>query len=244
MRPEVRSLAATKAGRSTRSRGGYPQTASSGKRTMCAPSRSARRPSSRIFAALPSKSPTVVSICATATRRRGRESVTDQGASGEPVRRRRRLRVARRPEEQEAARRRGRERPEPAPERRRRPGLPGKPPRGAPRGPRGPCRGSGRTPRSERPSRRPRGTRRTPRPREGPRVPGLAPVRRRAAEDRDGREQENGGGVGRRGRDAGRKRRGSEREAPARRAARAASAGRGGRGSRNSSRGAESPPAS
>src|SRR6266545_7655918 len=68
MRATVRFDSVRKDRRSRRSFGGYPDTASSGKRTRSDPSFSARRPNATIFSELPAKSPTVVSICAIATR--------------------------------------------------------------------------------------------------------------------------------------------------------------------------------
>src|SRR5262249_46844715 len=113
---EVRSLRATNSGRSTRSRGGYPHTDNSGNRTTSAPSPSARRPKATIFPQFPSKSPTVVSICAIAMRS-GRRSVNGEGPAREAIRRSGRPGVGGGPDEGQSRGGRGRERADPAPRR-------------------------------------------------------------------------------------------------------------------------------
>ena len=59
---KLRQLLSTKEGRSTRSRGGYPQMESSGKRMRSAPLPRARRAKSIIFSEFPEKSPMTVLI--------------------------------------------------------------------------------------------------------------------------------------------------------------------------------------
>src|SRR3954470_6113908 len=61
------SAARTKPGRSSRSSGGYPVTASSGNATMSAPARFASSSRSRISARFPSRSPTIGLIWASAS---------------------------------------------------------------------------------------------------------------------------------------------------------------------------------
>src|SRR5205814_6704804 len=61
-------LSSTKSSNRTRSSGGYPVTASSGKQTRSAPASEARAVQDAIFEMLPSRSPTVVSICPRAIR--------------------------------------------------------------------------------------------------------------------------------------------------------------------------------
>src|SRR5205085_8197204 len=68
-RSRVRQLSATKEGRSTRSSGGYPVIASSGRATRPAPAARASPMACSIFPRLPSRSPTVGLICASAIRR-------------------------------------------------------------------------------------------------------------------------------------------------------------------------------
>ena len=93
----------------------------------------------------PAKSPTVVSICATATRRGGRRLLKRQGMAGEPVGRRRRVGAADRPDQRQARRRGRGQRAQPSPERGRRrdPGAGSARVRG--RAPRAPCPRSFRT---------------------------------------------------------------------------------------------------
>src|SRR5262249_6568914 len=128
-RRAARSVSAANAGRPTKSRGGYPLTASSGKSTMSEPAASARRPECRIRSALPSKSPIVVSIWATATvrgrevgraaRRAGpdfrRKLLNGERVAGKPVRRRGRAGVGSGPQKRESRGGRGEQRPEPPP---------------------------------------------------------------------------------------------------------------------------------
>src|SRR5438270_9298994 len=62
------SVRSMKLGFSTKSRGGYPFSASSGKTTTSAPSSAARRENETTLLALPDRSPTVELICASPMR--------------------------------------------------------------------------------------------------------------------------------------------------------------------------------